>query len=191
MVFPKDYRVMEWLQYVIATLFFLLGGVCVVLVVVQLPGTWMLLGLAAIIEYIDTAYLPDGPQQTFGWWVLGGGLAIAVIGEIIEFVAGAAGAKKGGSSTRGMVGALIGGIVGIFIFTPLFFFVPIFGAFLGAILGTFVGAVVGELTGGQTTIQGTMKPAIGATIGRIVGTTSKVGIAIAMWLVLSISAFWP
>ena len=182
---------MEWLQYVIATLFFLLGGVCVVLVVVQLPGTWMLLGLATIIEYIDTAYLPDGPQQTFGWWVLGGGLAIAVIGEIIEFVAGAAGAKKGGSSTRGMVGALIGGIVGIFIFTPLFFFVPIFGAFLGAVLGTFVGAVIGELTGGQTTIQGTMKPAIGATIGRIVGTSSKVGIAIAMWLVLSVSAFWP
>ena len=182
---------MEWLQYVIATLFLLLGGVCVVLVVVQLPGTWMLLGLAAIIEYIDTSYLPEGTQQTFGWWVLGGALAIAVIGEIIEFVAGAAGAKKGGSSTRGMVGALIGGIVGIFIFTPLFFFVPIFGAFLGAILGTFVGAVVGELTGGQTTIQGTMKPAIGATIGRIVGTSSKVGIAIAMWLVLSVSAFWP
>ena len=52
-------------------------------------------------------------------------------------------------------------------------------------------ALVGELTGGQTTIKGTMKPAIGATIGRVVGTTSKVGIAIAMWLVLSVSAFWP
>jgi hypothetical protein len=36
-----------------------------------------------------------------------------------------------------------------------------------------------------------MKPAIGATIGRVVGTTSKVGIAIAAWLMLSISAFWP
>ncbi len=182
---------MEWLQYVLAVLFFLLGGVCVVLVVVQLPGTWMLLGLAAIVEYADAVYLPEGEQQTFGLWVLVGCLAIAVIGEIIEFIAGAAGAKKGGSSTRGMVGALIGGIVGIFIFTPLFFFVPIFGAFLGAVLGTFVGAIVGELTGGQTTIKGTMKPAIGATIGRVVGTTSKVGIAIAMWLVLSVSAFWP
>ncbi len=182
---------MEWLQYVIAVVFFLLGGVCVVLVVVQLPGTWMLLGLAAIVEYVDTVYLPEGEQQTFGWWVLGGGLAIAVIGEIVEFIAGAAGAKKGGSSTRGMVGALIGGIVGIFIFTPLFFFVPIFGAFFGAVLGTFVGAVVGELSGGQSTIQGTMKPAIGATIGRVIGTTSKVGIAIAMWLVLTVSAFWP
>ncbi len=182
---------MEWLQYVIAVVFFLLGGVCVVLVVVQLPGTWMLLGLAVIVECVDRAYLPECEQQTFEWWVLGGVFAIAVIGEIIEFVAGAAGAKKGGSSTRGMVGALIGGIVGIFIFTPLFFFVPIFGAFFGAVLGTFVGAVVGELSAGQSTIQGTMKPAIGATIGRVIGTTSKVGIAIAMWLVLTVSAFWP
>ncbi len=183
---------MEWLQYVFATLFFVLGGVCVVLVVVQLPGTWALLGLAALLEYLDRLYLPVGDRQTFGWWVLGGCLAIAVIGEIIEFIAGAAGAKKGGSSSRGMWGALIGGIAGVFIFTPLFFFLtPIFGAFLGAVLGTFVGAIVGEMTAEHGTIKGSMKPAIGATIGRVLGATSKVGIAIAMWLTLTVSAFWP
>ncbi len=182
---------MEWLQYVFAGLFVILGGVCVVLVVVQLPGTWLLLGVAAVIEYIDRLYLPQDDGQTFGWWVLGGCLGLAVIGEIIEFVAGAAGAKKGGSSTRGMVGALIGGIVGIFLFTPLFFFIPIFGAFFGAILGTFVGAIIGELTAEQATIKGSMKPAIGATIGRVLGTMSKIGIAMAMWMALSVSAFWP
>ncbi len=185
---------MEWLQYVFATLFFVLGGVFVVLVVVQLPGTWALLGLAALLEYLDRLYLPappDGDQQTFGWWVLGSCLALAVIGEIIEFVAGVAGAKKGGASSRGMWGALIGGIAGVFIFTPLFFFIPIFGAFLGAVLGTFVGAIVGELTVDHATIKGSMKPAIGATIGRVLGTTSKVGIAMAMWMTLTVSAFWP
>ncbi len=183
---------MEWLQYVFATLFFVRGGVCVVLVVVQLPGTWAMLGLAALLEYLDRLYLPVGEQQTFGWWVLGGCLAIAVIGEIIEFIAGVAGAKKGGSSSRGMWGALIGGIVGVFIFTPVFFFLtPIFGAFLGAVLGTFVGAAIGEMTAEHATIKGSMKPAIGATIGRVLGATSKVGIAIAMWLTLTVSAFWP
>ncbi len=55
---------MEWLQYVFATLFFVLGGVCVVLVVVQLPGTWALLGLAALLEYLDRLYLPAPPTAT-------------------------------------------------------------------------------------------------------------------------------
>ena len=185
---------MEWLQYVFAAVFVVLGGVCVVLVVVQLPGTWLLLGVAAVVEYIDRLYLPEGDRQTFGWWVLGGCLALAVIGEIVEFVAGAAGAKKGGSSTRGMVGALIGGIVGVFIFLPLFSIIPffgtIFGAFFGAVLGTFVGAIIGELTAEQSTIKGSMKPAIGATIGRVLGTMGKIGIAMAMWMALSVSAFF-
>ena len=187
---------LEWLQYLVAALFLLLGAACVVLVVVQLPGGWILLGLAAVIEYCDRWYLPaDGDQQTFGWWVLGGGLVMLIIGEIIEFIAAALGAAKGGSSKRGMWGALIGGIVGAFAFMPLFSLVPvvgtIFGAFLGAVLGTFVGAMIGEFSGEEATVKGSMKPAIGATIGRIVGTTSKVGITIAVWLALSVSAFWP
>ena len=182
---------MEWLQYVFATLFFVLGGVCVVLVVVQLPGTWALLGLAALLEYLDHLYLPDDDQQTFGWWVLGGCLAIAVIGEIIEFVAGVAGAKKGGSSSRGMWGALIGGILGVFVFTPLFFFLPLLGGLFGAILGTFVGAIVGEMTAEDASVKGSMRPAFGATVGRVVGTAAKLGIAIAVWSSLTFSAYWP
>jgi len=183
---------MEWLLYLVAALFLLLGGACVLLVVLQLPGTWLLLGMAGSIELCDRLYLPQGEEQTFGWWVLGTCLALALVGEIVEFVAGAAGAKKGGSSSRGMWGALIGGIVGVFLFTPIFFFVPIFGAFLGAVLGTFAGAILGELSAGENATLGrTMRPALWATIGRVVGTSSKVGIAIVMWLTLSASAFWP
>ena len=181
----------SWIQFVVAFVFLVLGAVCVVLVVIQLPGTWLLLALAAVIEYCDRWYLPEESSQTFGWWVLGSVLLVAVIGEIIEFFAGVGGAKKGGASARGMWGALIGGVAGIFLFTPLFFFVPLFGTFFGAIVGTFVGAIIGELTAEQTGIKDTMKPAAWATIGRVVGTTSKVGIAMAMWLVLTVSAFWP
>lgn len=182
---------MSWLQYVIAVPFFLLGAVCVVLVVVQLPGVWILLALAALIEFADALYLPAGDRQTFQWWVLAVCVGLALLGELIEFVAAVAGAKKGGSSARGMWGALIGGILGVFVFTPLFFFLPLFGTFLGAVLGTFVGAVVGELTAEQATVGGSMKPAVGATIGRVVGTGSKVGITIVVWLMLSVDAFWP
>ena len=103
---------MEWLLYVVAVIFFLLGAACTVLVVFQLPGSWILLGIALLIEWLDRYYLPAGSRQTFDWWVLGASLVLLIIGEIIEFVAGAVGARKGGSSRRGMWGALIGGFNG-------------------------------------------------------------------------------
>jgi uncharacterized protein YqgC (DUF456 family) len=181
---------MHWMLYVVAALFCLLGAACVAMVVVQLPGTWVLLGLAGLVEWLDRFWLPPDDPQTFGWWVLGGCLGLAVAGEIIEFIAGVLGAKRGGSSRRGMIGALVGGIAGIFVFTPLFFFVPFLGAFLGAVLGTFVGALIGELSAAKHTLGGSMKPALAATIGRVIGTTSKIGIAMAMWVVLSVAAFW-
>ena len=61
---------------------------------------------------------------------------------------------------------------------------------IGAVIGTFLGAVIGELTSPERSESGTLKPATGATIGRILGTTSKLALAIAIWIVLSISAFW-
>ncbi len=182
---------MDWLLYVVAAMFLLLGAVCIVLVIFQLPGVWIMLALAGIIEYCDRFYLPLDDQQTFGWWVLGACVLLAVIGEIVEFVAGALGAKKGGSSRRGMIGALIGGIVGVFVFMPMLFFIPFFGPLVGAVLGTFIGAVVGELSAERSTITGSIKPAIGATIGRVIGTMSKLGLAMAVWLVLTVAAFWP
>ena len=182
---------MPWLPYVIAALFCLLGAACVAMVVVQLPGTWVLLALAGLVEWLDRFWLPPEDRKTFGWWVLGGCLALAVAGEVIEFIAGVLGAKQGGSSRRGMIGALVGGIAGIFLFAPLFFFVPFLGAFLGAVLGTFVGALLGELSDQRRTLGASMKPALAATIGRVIGTTSKAVITMAMWLVLSVAAFWP
>lgn len=186
---------LEWLQYPVALVFAVLGLACVLLVIIQLPGTWVMLGLALVVEWTDRLYLPADHRQTFDWWVLLGCLGLAVIGEIVEFVAGMVGARKGGSTARGMWGALIGGIVGVFVFTPLFVVIPLLGpllgTFFGAVLGTFVGALIGELSAEHATLDGSMRPAIGATIGRVIGTTSKVGIAAAMWLVLTVSAFWP
>ena len=182
---------MDWLLYVVAALFFVVGAVCVVLVLLQLPGAWIMLALAGLIEWLDRLYLPPDNQQTFDWWVLGASLALLLIGEVVEFIAGVLGAKKAGSSTRGMVGALIGGIVGVFVFTPVLFFIPIFGALVGAVLGTFIGAVVGELSAERSTITGSIKPAIAAPIGRVIGTMSKLALAMAVWLVLTVAAFSP
>ncbi|MCZ6835508.1 MAG: DUF456 domain-containing protein [Planctomycetota bacterium] len=184
---------MDWILYIVATLFFLIGAGCLLLVVIGLPGGWIMLGVAGLIEWADQYYLPEESSQTFDWWVFIACGVLLAIGELVEFLASAAGAKKGGASRRGMVGALIGGFVGVFLFAGLLSVVPlvgtILGAFLGALLGTFLGALIGEMSGEEGTVKGSVKPALGATAGRVLGTASKLGIAISVWFVLSFSAF--
>ncbi len=181
---------MDWLMYIVASLFTLLGAVCVLLVVLQLPGSWIMLALAVIVEAIDSLYLSD-PAITFGWWALGVSLAAAAVGELVELLASAAGAKRGGATHRGVIGAIIGGIVGGIAITFMLP-IPIVGTLIGAVVGSFTGAIVGEVTGPTPmTVRGSMKPAIGASIGRIAGTFAKLACAIVIWVVLSVSAFWP
>lgn len=181
---------MEWLTYVVAALFFLLGGLCVVSIILSIPGAWIMLALAVIIELCDGLYLPPEHSQTFPWWLLSTCAGLVLASELIELAAGMAGAKAGGSSKRGMWGALIGGMAGAILMTFLLP-IPVVGTLIGALVGTFIGAVVGETTGEQAkTMRGSVKPAIGATIGRVVGTMTKIGIAIAVWIALSVWAFF-
>jgi len=187
-------KLMEWMLYIVAVLFLLLGAVCVVLVALQLPGGWIMLALAVLIEFCDGAYLPEERDQTFAWWVLGAVVGCLLLGELLEFIAGVLGAKRGGASRAGMVGSLIGGIVGALSLGGVMSIIPgvgtVLGVLLGALAGTFAGAVIGEIGVARQTMRGSMKPAIGASIGRIMGTASKLGLSIVVWLTLSFAAFW-
>ena len=177
--------------YVVAGLFTLLGAASVATIILSLPGGWIMLGLAAIIEWADRFYLPDGAQQTFDWRLLGASAVLLAVGEVLELAAGAEGAKRGGARKRGMIGALVGGMAGAIALTPLIP-VPVIGTLIGAVIGTFAGAIVGEMSGEQAkSMRGSMKPAFGATIGRVAGTIGKLAIAIAAWAALSVAAFWP
>ena len=181
---------MEWILYPVAFVFSILGAGCVGVVLLGLPGTWIMLGLAFLIEMVDQFYLPAGSAPTFNGWLLGSCLVLAILGEVLEFMAGLLGAKKAGSSRRGMIGALVGGLVGALLGTGIP--VPVVGTLIGAVLGTFGGAVIGELSQDEEKrFRETLKPAMGATVGRILGTLSKVPIALAIWLALSVAAFWP
>ena len=181
---------MEWIAYLAAALFVLLGAVCILLIVLQAPGGWVMLGLALLLEYLDRLYLPADAQQTFAWWVIGACAGLLLVGEVIDLVAAAAGAKRGGASRRGMIGSLIGGILGAILLTGLIP-IPVLGTLIGAMVGTFAGAVLGEMSGPQQVAVGqTMRPAIWASIGRAAGTATTLGIGITVWIVLSVAAFW-
>ena len=183
---------MEWFFLLIAMALFIIGALAQVLVVVGLPGVWVILGLAALVEFaVDRLYLPAESMQTFSWWVLIGCVVLAIAGDLFEWIAGALGAKVGGGTRRGMWGALIGGLVGAIAFTPIFSFLPVIGTLCGALLGTFLGAMIGEMSHDHTTTASTLRPATGATLGRVLGTFTKLGVSVTVWLVLSVAAFWP
>ncbi len=222
---------MEWIALLVAALFALLGVGCLILVAVGLPGTWILLALALVVELSDRAYAQSPEPQTFGWWLLIACLALALFGELLEFLAGAAGTKVGGGSRRGMVGAIVGGILGAILLTPVIP-VPLVGTLVGALIGTFCGALVAERTrpdrrrpspvapvpapvgasGAEVVAVGDaadpalpaapepgrdlgwgpdLKAALGATTGRLLGTIGKLAVGVAIWIALSVAAFWP
>ena len=180
---------MAWIDLLLAIIFLLLGSGCTVIVLIGLPGTWLMLALAFGLCLLQRLWAPSGSEWMVPWWVFLIGVVIAIIGEVLEFMAGALGAKKGGASKKGMLGALLGGFAGTILGTFLIP-VPIVGSLIGAIVGCGVGAVVGELMASpDSRIKDTIKPATGAVVGRILGALAKLPCAFVVWVLLGVSLF--
>ncbi len=136
-----------------------------------LPGTWMILGAALLYGWV-TGFAEVGAAMLFLF------LALAVVGEVVEYVFGIAGARRFGSSNRGIVFSFLGGFAGAVVGAPLFFG---FGAILGALVGAFLGAVLIELfTYGTSEWRKAVRSGWGNFLGRIAGVITKMAIAIGM-----------
>ncbi len=94
-------------------------------------------------------------------------LIVTAITVILDYIAGAIGAKKLGATKFGVVGAFLGVIVGVF-FAP-------WGIFIGPPLG----ALIGELITGKN-IKDAMKASGGAILGILGGTLTKVIASLVM-----------
>lgn len=157
---------MDWLTLPWIDLAFWLGAiVCIVaglvgLVLPAIPGPPLLfagLWMAAHAEH----YAHVGTKTLV---VLG---VLMVVAVVLDFVAGALGAKRFGASRWAVMGAILGAVVGIF-----------FGL-IGLLLGPFVGAVAGELISGRA-LDAASRAGIGATIGLLLGTAAKLAIGFTM-----------
>lgn len=178
------------LSLFLALVFTGLGLGCLVLVILGLPGTWLMIAMAAGLEMVDENWLAAGKTQSFGWWAIGTSAVLALAGEVLETWAAAAGLAAGGGSRRGMWGAIAGGLVGGLLLTGLVP-IPVVGTVLGAALGAFGGAFAGEFTAEQGLGTGdSMRAAAGAAVGRIAGTFGKTIVAIVIWVVLTVALFW-
>ena len=137
----------------------------------------MVAGMAGLLFPV----LPGAPILYAGLWVaawtegfvyVGAGTLIvlgilALLMYVLDFLAGAFGAKRFGASRRAVIGATIGAIVGIFFGIP------------GVLLGPFIGAVLGELTV-QSDLRTAGRAGVGATMGLALGVAAKLSIAFAM-----------
>jgi len=166
--------------YVYAVLLTLLNVVFWVGILFNLPGTWLMVLVPALLKW----WLPD--QILYSWAVLGVAAGVALCGEAFEIVLGAVGSRHAGGSTRGAVLALVGSIVGGIMGTALP--VPIVGSLLGACLGAFVGALSGDLWAGRTLGQ-SLKAGQGAAVGRFWGTVVKLAFGAIIMILLAVAAF--
>ena len=57
---------MDILYYVLGSLFVIIGFACLVLVVVQMPGTWIMLIIATLAHLADIAWIIPGMGKTPG-----------------------------------------------------------------------------------------------------------------------------
>jgi uncharacterized protein len=168
-----------WLYYALATLLVLVGALCWLSNLFSLPGNWVLLALVALFAYLVPQEGSRGISGTTLWILLG----LGVLGEIIEFAAGAMGAAKQGASRRSiwlsLVGAMAGSILGAAAGVPIPIIGSMAGALLGGSVGAFAGAYLGEVWSQRTHATGV---AVGkaAFVGRLWGTLGKFAIGAAM-----------
>lgn len=100
--------------------------VCLVLVPLGLPGTWLMLLVVAT----------GAVAGEVGLWTLAGLLLLVAAAETAEFFMVKALSERYGGSNRAFWGALAGGLIGVVVGAP----VPVAGSLVAGVLGTFAGA---------------------------------------------------
>lgn len=154
---------------------------------VSMPGNWLIVVVTAIYAY----FFPEAASSGVGIYGIGILVVLAILGEVLEFVAGAAIAGKQGASRRAMalavVGTMAGSVLGAIFTLPIPILGPILGAVFGGAAGAFAGAWLGELWKGKSHDQG-MRVGTGAMVGRLLGTSGKLLVGATMVVVAAVDA---
>lgn len=169
--------------YLIAILLAVLNAFFVFLVVLGLPGIWLMVTATALVAWWQWDH------NMFSIAVLVTIAVLALASEWLEFVAGMSGSRRAGGTSKGAWGALLGGFVGALVGSVLIP-IPILGTLIGACAGAGGGAWALERAGG-TSHDLAVRSGKGAAVGRLLGTMIKLGFAVAIWLIVTVASFWP
>src|SRR5262245_19541903 len=185
-----DWGMNAYWYYTLAVLLVLLNICALATNVLTLPGNWFIVALTVLFAVF--IHLPSGAGISLGSAAVVVGLAL--LGELIEFAAGAAGAAKSGGSRRGMIlsvlGAMVGSIAGAMlgVLIPVPLVGPLIGAVAGGAIGAFAGAYAGESWKGRSEDE-RMAVSMAAMAGRVLGTVGKLGIGAVMVVVTAVAVF--
>lgn len=152
----------------------------------SLPGNWLIV----LATFLYTLFGPVDSRVAIGWGVVATLVVLAVVGELIEFLAGVYGAARQGGSRRGAIfalgGSILGGIVGAIVGLPIPIVGPIVAAMLLASLGALAGAVIGENSLGREW-GASWQIGKGAFWGRMFGTLGKIVTGSVMVVVVAVA----
>jgi uncharacterized protein YqgC (DUF456 family) len=165
--------------YLWAAILVLSNTLWLLLDLLGLPGNWLMVAGTLLVAWLQPGM--------FSVWTLVAGVILAAVGEVLELLSGALGARKGGAGRRGSAGALLGGVIGAIVGTVAIP-IPVLGSLLGACAGACVGAWYLELSGGRD-FRASVQAGIGAGVGRALGTVIKLAVGILLWLFLAVAAF--
>jgi uncharacterized protein len=171
------------LDYIIASLVSIVALLLWGATILGFPGNWGLVALAVCLAY----FAPSNMAADLELPAVMGLVAMAAVGEIVEFFAGAAGVSQLGGTKRGtalaLAGSIVGAIAGILIGTPI----PVVGSLIAAIVfggvGAFAGAVGGERWAGKDW-DTSIRIGWGALWGKLLGTLLKTICGTAMTVLL-------
>ncbi len=164
------------MDYVIFFLFLLVSFFGLISHVFGLPGNYIILGASILLAWY-------GGFHDVTVTVLFVLTALALLGELIEFVLGIYGAKKYKASNKAIIGSIVFGIAGGIMGLPFFLGI---GAVIGAFIGAFVGAFLVDLFI-QKKLDSAMKSGWGAFLGRMGGSISKGALGMAMIVITIVS----
>jgi len=153
--------------------------VSLALTLLTLPGMWLLLAVTVGVQIWQ--------PSLFSWWTIIACAVLALVAELLEFIASAAGAAKGGASKKGAFAAIVGSLIGAIVGS---FFLPPIGTILGAVLCAGVAVVWVESALNQKSMSDAARAGTGAAAGRLIATLIKTSIAAVVAITLTIAAWY-
>ena len=178
------------MDYLWAVLLVLSALACWMLNVLAVPGSnWLMIVLSVLYVWQG----PDEGRLALTWAAIGYLVVLAALGELVEFLAGAAGVQNAGGSRRSaalaILGSIFGGLMGALITFPVPILGPLVGAILLAGVGALGGALLGEWWKGRQWEQ-SWEVGKAAFWGRLFGTFGKILFGSVMVVVILTGVAW-